>query len=223
MLFLDVFWWDKQKPRGSQGEASHPSLDPHWSRRAPKWCDSPHRSSAARILCVRSVSFTIWKQTQAFYCFVLKLSGFSWLQLWKTERFICSEEKLLLAVSKCTGDAGKLNSQVGVRHFWSRLWNIFSSCCYDRCKFKFGNGRADFHPFWPSVLTMFRSLCCSLFSSTFRCILVATDMAFMLLFFLIQSLSSKSHFALSIITDFSDHNQILPFQTGLGKKLSQED
>lgn len=153
MLFLDVFWWDKQKPRNSQGEASHLSLYPYWSRRAPKWCD---RNSAALTQCGESVSFTIWKQTRAFYCFVLKLSGFSWLQLWKTERFMCSEKKLVLTVGKYTVDAGKLNSQVGVKHFWNRLWNIFPSCCYDRCKFKFGNGRADFHPFWLWVLTMFK-------------------------------------------------------------------
>lgn len=137
------------------------------------------------------MSFTNWKQTQAFYCFVLKLSCFSWLQLWKTERFMCSEEKLVLTVGKCTVDAGKLNSQVGVTHFWNRLWNILSSCCYDRCTFKFGNGRTDFHPYWPLVLTTFKSLYCSLFPSIFTCIPVATDMAVMLQFFITQSLSCK--------------------------------
>lgn len=30
---------------------------------------------------------------------------------------MCSEEKLVLTVGKCTVDAGKLNNQVGVRHF----------------------------------------------------------------------------------------------------------
>lgn len=67
---------------------------------------------------VESMSFAIWKQTQSFYCFVFKLLGFSWLQLWKKERFMCSEEKLVLTVvGKYTVDVGKLNSQVGVRDF----------------------------------------------------------------------------------------------------------
>lgn len=68
------------------------------------WC---HRAEV--------VSSAVWQQTQFFYCFVLKLSGFSWLRLWKKGRLMCSEEKLALTAGKCAGGFGELNSKVDVR------------------------------------------------------------------------------------------------------------
>jgi len=100
-----------------QGEASHLSPDPV-DRGGPQGgVRVPTGMLLLGYCSVESVSFTVWKQTQSFYCFVLKLSGFSWLRLWKKERFMCSEEKLALTVGKCTVDVGKLNNQVGVRDF----------------------------------------------------------------------------------------------------------
>lgn len=61
------------------------------------------------------VSSAVWQQTRFFYCFVLKLSGFSWLRLWKKGRLMCSEEKLVLTAGKCTVGFGELNSEVDVR------------------------------------------------------------------------------------------------------------
>lgn len=103
--------------QGQEGEASPRRLGAAEAA-VPRSGVTVPRGFLLRWCCrAESMSSAVWKQTQSFYCFVLKLSGFSWPRLWKKGRFMCSGEKLVLTVGKCTVDFGELNSKVDVRGF----------------------------------------------------------------------------------------------------------